>query len=158
MHEQPKSHECFMCGVENKQGMRLIWYSDYEDGLVWTNVEIAHYYNGYPGIAHGGIVAALLDETSFRAIELQEKDRFLVDRLFVTAKLDIQYHRPTPTVDKVRVVGWIKNAGQKYYETAAAIRLLDGTVTAQCKALIMQPPHNFKEESGFPSNWALKTP
>lgn len=158
MHEQPKSRDCFLCGVENLQGMGLIWYSDYDDGLVWTNVEIASYYNGYPGVAHGGIVAALLDETSFRAIELQEKDRFLVDRLFVTAKLNIQYHLPTPTVDKVKVVGWIKKAKQKHYETIAEIRLPDGTVTARCQALIMQPPQSFREESGFPTNWAVNHP
>jgi len=155
MKEQPKSQDCFLCGMNNQQGMRLTWYSDYEAGLVWTNAEIAGYFNGYPGVAHGGIVAALLDETSFRAIELDEKEQFLMERLFVTAKLDIKYHHPTPTDERLKIVGWIIKADSQSFHTAAEIRLPDGTVTARCKALIVQPPHNFREKSGFPSNWSV---
>ncbi|HWP97842.1 MAG TPA: PaaI family thioesterase [Syntrophomonadaceae bacterium] len=153
MNEQPNSRCCFLCGVENRQGMRLTWFSDFEQGVVWTEVEIAPFYNGYPGVTHGGIVAALLDETSFRAIALEEKDSFLLDNLFVTGSLNIHYHHPTPTGQLLKVVGWIRRAGKSRYETAAEIRLADGTVTAECKALVLQPPGSFAEEVGFSSEW-----
>ncbi len=147
MFEQPNSQGCFLCGVENDRGMKLTWFTDYERNLVFTEVQVADFYNGYPGVTHGGIVAALLDETSFRAIALEEKDAFLVDKIFVTGSLSIQYRRPTPTGEKLQVVGWIKRAGKSRYETAAEIRLEDGTVTATCKALVMQAQNGFVDET-----------
>ena len=147
MKEQTKSQQCFLCGVENPHGMHLTWFSDYENGLVFTDLEIPDYYNGYPGVTHGGIVAALLDETSFRAIALEEKDAFLVDRTFVTGTLNIKYRKPTPTEQKLRVLGWIKRAGKSRYETAAEIRLPDGTVTASCNALIMEAQNGISQDS-----------
>jgi len=156
MQEQKKSLGCFLCGVENPHGMKLTWFSDFEQGVVWTDVEVAPYYNGYPGVTHGGIVAALLDETSFRAIALEEKERFLTDeRVFVTGSLNIHYHKPTPTGQPLRVVGWIKRAGAKRYETLAEIRLPDGTVTASCRALIMKPADDFGDQTGFSSDWPV---
>lgn len=152
MHEQPNSHCCFLCGVDNQHGMKLTWFSDFDAGLVWTDVEIAPYYNGYPGVTHGGIVAALLDETSFRAVALKEKDHFLMDSLFVTGNLNIHYHSPTPTGRLLKVVGWIRRAGQSRYETAAEIRLADGTVTADCRALVLKTPQSFNDEVGF-NDW-----
>lgn len=157
MQEQKNSLGCFLCGVENPHGMKLTWFSDFEQGLVWTDVKVAPYYNGYPGVTHGGIVAALLDETSFRAIALEEKDKFLTDdRVFVTGSLNIHYHKPTPTGQTLRVVGWIKRAGDKRYETMAEIRLPDGSVSASCRALIMKPANDFGEKNDSSSNWPVE--
>lgn len=155
MQEQPRSRGCFLCGLENKKGFQLTWFSDYGQNQVWTELEVEPFYNGYPGVVHGGIVAALLDETSFRAIALEEKENFLISRLFVTATLNIQYRRPTPTGQTLRVVGWIKRMAHNSYETLAEIRLQDGTVTASCRALIMQPSEDFAQETSFASDWVI---
>jgi acyl-coenzyme A thioesterase PaaI-like protein len=55
----------------------------------------AHYripdrFHGAPGIAHGGIVATILDEISCAAAV------FLVDRFVVTGELVVRYERPVP--------------------------------------------------------------
>ncbi len=138
MNKQPHSHYYNLFRTKNNQGINLVWHSNYEERFVWAETVIPDYLNNSPGITHNGIVAVLLDEMSFRAIELQERECSLVDRTFVTAKLNINFINPTPTDKKIKVIGKIEKAGQKRYETIAKVMLLDGTVTAQCNTLFMQ--------------------
>ncbi|HEC25979.1 MAG TPA: PaaI family thioesterase, partial [Gammaproteobacteria bacterium] len=68
MHKQPNSRTCFMCGRENDSGLKMSWYNIPEKEQNQGKVTIPEHFNGYPGIAHGGIVAAILDETAGRSI------------------------------------------------------------------------------------------
>ena len=70
MIRQPTSRTCFMCGRENSYGLKMVWYNNLESNQVEAVITIPEQFNGYPGIAHGGIVAAILDETSGRAVML----------------------------------------------------------------------------------------
>ena len=56
---QPNSHHCFVCGLQNPFGLQLHFYDNGEDE-VRCEYSIPDRYQGYPGIAHGGIVAAIL--------------------------------------------------------------------------------------------------
>ncbi len=82
-----------MCGRENSSGLKMVWYNNLESNRVEAIVTIGEQFNGYPGIAHGGIVAAILDETSGRAAMLDGN----FDNLFVTLRLNMTYRKPTPT-------------------------------------------------------------
>jgi acyl-coenzyme A thioesterase PaaI-like protein len=82
-----------MCGRENNHGLKMVWYNNLEANQVEATVTITEQFNGYPGIAHSGIVAAILDETSGRAIMLDGN----LDNLFVTLRLNITYKKPMPT-------------------------------------------------------------
>ena len=64
-------------------------------------MSVPEHFNGYPGVTHGGIVAALLDETAGRSILMDGG----FDDLMVTAKLEVAYRRPTPTGVPLQVVG-----------------------------------------------------
>ena len=68
MIKQPTSRTCFACGRENDSGLKMTWYNNPESNQVEASVTIDEHFNGYPGIVHGGIVAAILDETSGRAV------------------------------------------------------------------------------------------
>ncbi|MGE5397614.1 MAG: PaaI family thioesterase [Chitinophagales bacterium] len=140
MEKQPSSRTCFLCGRENDRGLKMTWYSDREKGQVWSKVTIPSYFNGYPGFVHGGIIAALLDETSGRAILLEGEDN-----LFVTAKLEVTYRKPTPTDQPLTVVGWIVKGNSTRAQVEGEIRLEDGTVTAQARAIVLRPPKSFFE-------------
>jgi len=48
----------------------MVWYNNPESNRVESAVTIPEQFNGYPGIVNGGIVAAILDETSGRAVML----------------------------------------------------------------------------------------
>ncbi len=67
MHLQPNSRYCFLCGVENPIGLNLRFY-EAEDGHVEARFTPKEEHQGYPGVLHGGITSALLDETIGRTL------------------------------------------------------------------------------------------
>jgi uncharacterized protein (TIGR00369 family) len=136
MDKQPSSRACFLCGRDNPVGLHMAWYNDDAAGQIRAEVIVPARYNGYPGIVHGGIVAAILDETSGRAVLLEGS----AENLMVTAKLEVRYRRPTPTETPLAAVGWVVTPGRNRAEVAAEIRLPDGTVTAECRAVVLRPP------------------
>ena len=150
MEKQPSSRTCFLCGRENDKGLKMTWYNDREKNQVIATVVVPEYLNSYPGVAHGGIVSTLLDETSGRAILMDDPDN-----LFVTARLEVRYRIPTPTQTLLTVVGWAVKGKKNYARVAAEVRLPDGTVTAEATALVVRPPAefynacNWQKEKGF---------
>ncbi|MBZ5587552.1 MAG: PaaI family thioesterase [Acidobacteriia bacterium] len=133
---QPTSRYCFVCGRENPASLHVRWLNDRAARQVRAVVTVREEYNGYPGIVHGGVVSALLDETAGRALMVDGD----FDRLWVTVKLEVAFRRPTPTGVPLTVVGWVERDNARRSQTAAEIRLADGTVTASCRALIARPP------------------
>lgn len=150
MDKQPSSRSCFLCGRQNDISLKMTWYNDPEKGQVRSTVVVPDHFCGYPGVVHGGIVAALLDETAGRAILLDGHD----DLLFVTGKLEVTYRRPTPTGQPLTVVGWRNKQSSRRAVVESEIRLADGTVTAQARALVMRPPDEFFQSI----EWAREAP
>jgi uncharacterized protein (TIGR00369 family) len=133
---QPSSRSCFVCGRENGAGLRAGWLSDRAAGEVRSTVVLAEQFHGYPGIAHGGIVAALLDEAMVRSLLLDGT----FDDLMVTARMSVAYRRATPTAQPLTVVGRLLRRGASRATAKAELRLADGTVTAEAEGLLTRPP------------------
>ena len=49
---------CFVCGLENTGGLCLHFYDDGRD-TVWSQFVVADQHQGFPGVVHGGISAAI---------------------------------------------------------------------------------------------------
>ncbi|MDD2372062.1 MAG: PaaI family thioesterase [Syntrophomonadaceae bacterium] len=143
--KQPNSRSCFVCGRENEVSLKMSWYNDEEKQLVWSELMVPAHFNGYPGVVHGGIIAAILDETSGRALLINGDN----DALMLTTHLELKYRRPTPTDQPLIAVGWIEKGGTKHARVAGELRLPDGTVTAECKATVLKPPSQFLESHGW---------
>ena len=135
MTKQPTSRTCFLCGRDNDNGLKMTWYNNKELNQVEANITIPEHFNGYPGITHGGIVAAILDETSGRAVMLDGN----FDDLFITLRLNVTYRKPTPTGVSLKVIGWIEKKGKRKMEVAAKILLPDETICAECQAVVIKP-------------------
>jgi len=133
---QPSSRSCFVCGRDNPVGLNVRWDNHPEAGEIRGTVAIPAHFNGYPGVAHGGIVAALLDETAGRSILLDGD----FDALMVTAKLEVRYHKPTPTDTTLVLVGRLERGGIQHAEATAELQLPDGSVAARARALLARPP------------------
>jgi len=133
---QATSRMCFVCGRENPAGLHLTFYEDVTAQQLVVSLTIPERYQGYPGIVHGGILTAILDEIAGRAINVgQDEEQF-----WVTAKLEMRYRKPTPTAVPLTAVGWVLRQRRNSAEVAGEIRLPDGTVTAEIKALVICPP------------------
>ena len=109
---------------------------DSEAAEVKAEVVLPEHFHGYPGIAHGGILTALLDEAAVRTALLDGG----FDDLMVTAKMDLAFRRPTPTAIPITVVAWILRRTATRAVAAAEIRLKNGTVTARAEVLLTRPP------------------
>lgn len=133
---QPTSRSCFVCGRENPAGLKVRWEHDDATGETRGSVTLPDHFNGYPGVAHGGIVATLLDEAAGRSI----LGGGGFDDLMVTAKLEVAYRRPTPTGVPLQAVGRLVRRTGTRAEAEAELRLPDGTVTARAAVLLARPP------------------
>ncbi len=137
-----------MCGRDNAAGLRARFTMDREVGEVRAEVVLPEHFHGYPGVAHGGILAALLDEAAVRT-GLLEGD---FDDLMVTAKMDLVFKRPTPTGTPVAVVAWLLKRTGTRARVEAEVRLADGTVTARAEVLLARPP------ADVAAAWAAERP
>jgi acyl-coenzyme A thioesterase PaaI-like protein len=81
-------HGCFGCGPEHDIGLRVRTFK--ADGEVLAPIVIPRRFEGPPGAAHGGIVAAYLDEILAGAAVSE------TGRLYLTGELTVRYVRGTP--------------------------------------------------------------
>ena len=137
---QPTSFSCLLCGKGNPISLKVKWLNDYEKNQIEATVVIPHEFCSFKGTAHGGMVAALLDETAGRAIMLNNN----FDHLMVTMKLETTYKKPTPTGVPVKIIGRvIKDSGSRATVEGEMI-LPDGTVSATCTALLFKIPDSVR--------------
>lgn len=89
---------CFACGPNNPIGLRMKVV--YENGQAACMLCLSRELQGWNGIVHGGVVAAILDEVMAHAVT-----HFVAKA--VTTSLQITYRSPVPVGRSVRAVGHI---------------------------------------------------
>lgn len=82
-------HRCFGCGPAHPSGLHVRVFKT--DEGVLAPVVVPRVYEGPPGAAHGGIVAAYLDEILGGAVVRA------TGKISVTGELTVRYVRPAPT-------------------------------------------------------------
>jgi acyl-coenzyme A thioesterase PaaI-like protein len=108
------AHNCFGCGTLNTNGLGLVLHVELE--RCWTELELDRRFEGWDGIAHGGITSTILDEVM--AWSLVGSDNW-----GVTARLAVEFRRPVPIETRIRAEGWITHARRRVVYTAA--RMVD---------------------------------
>jgi len=133
---QPNSRHCFVCGVANPLGLKLRFYQT-SAGEVSAEYTVSKDYQGYPGVVHGGIVAAMLDETAGRAHMGGYPPRFMF-----TAHLNIRYRKNVPVGVKLRLVGKAGPSKSRTATATSAIYSPEGDLLAEAEALLVDVPTN----------------
>lgn len=152
---QPTSLGCFACGRNNPFGLHLEWFNNYEQNQVEAEFMLDDKYCSYPGTMHGGIIATILDETSGRAILLNND----FNRLMVTLKMEVVYKQNTPTNTKLKAIGRVIKDGGSRAQVEGEILLPDGTVSAKCTSILFKIPQAVKDKWGPEAEeWARTTP
>ncbi len=131
---QPGSSHCFVCGRQNPVGLKINFYNT-GPGEVAAEHSVPDIYQGYPGVVHGGIVAAMLDETAGRSVMSEGEFEF-----FMTLKLEIKYRQPIPTGTLLKIVGRLLTKRGRRAQCHGEIRLPDGTIAAEAEVLLIQMP------------------
>jgi len=114
---QPNSRNCFICGMENPVGLHLHIFETAPGEVESTYIAPEHF-QGYPGVLHGGIVAALLDEISGRAHMGSDP---LDPRFLFTAKLEAKYRKNVPIGRPLKIIGKAGKSRAKSAEAWAGI-------------------------------------
>ncbi|MHB1133717.1 MAG: PaaI family thioesterase [Chloroflexota bacterium] len=134
---QPSYRRCFVCGSENPIGLKVTFYHDAQK--VWTEFTPGPEHQGYPGIAHGGIIYTLLDETIGRVA-------FIHNKWVLTARMQVRYRQPVAVGQKLRVEGEIVRLRGRVLEAAGRVLLPDGRVAAEASGLFMELPAQYRQE------------
>ena len=143
MKKQANSKHCFVCGVENKFGLQLKFY-EVEPGHIKAETIVPEHFQGYPGVVHGGIVAAMLDEVSGRAM-LTGSDS---PRWMVTAKLQVRYRRPVPIGKKLLLEGTAQSDNGRIATVTGTICDENLQVLAEAEAVLADIPKNILPPTG----------
>jgi len=132
MKRQPNSRYCFVCGRDNPIGLYLRFDED-DAGRVMARFTPRQEHQGYPGILHGGLAAAVLDETL---------GRVAIGRgtWMVTGKLELRFLKPVPVEEELIVVGECLKASRLAMHAHGEIRLPDGTVGVEGNGTYVKMP------------------
>jgi uncharacterized protein (TIGR00369 family) len=123
---------CFGCGQANPQGLRLR-FRRVAPGVVEGEYTAPEHQAGAPGVVHGGIQAALLDETlGFAAIAAREPDG--PDSPIVTVEFTLRYRRPAPTGRLLRLLGRVVRSDDRDIWMAGEIQDETGRVLTEADA------------------------
>jgi uncharacterized protein (TIGR00369 family) len=132
-NKQPGSKNCFVCGRENPAGLKLDFYTP-SPGHARTEIELPIKYEGYPGIVHGGIIAAILDETGGRAY-MDDQHPFMV-----TAQLNVRYRKPVPIETPLVVHGVATERQGRVSRAHSEIRNMEGEILAEAELVLVDIP------------------
>jgi uncharacterized protein (TIGR00369 family) len=113
----PLSHHdlCFGCGQANLFGLQLEARPE-EGGAVVGRMFLKQDHQGPRGVAHGGILAAALDETmSFAAARAAGDD-------VMTARIEVDYLEPAPIATFLRLDARVERREEERIEATASAR------------------------------------
>jgi acyl-coenzyme A thioesterase PaaI-like protein len=106
----PHSSGCFLCGDENPCGAQTRFFV--KGDTVRTRLSLPRHLNGYKNIAHGGVLAGLLDETMGWAATIFGQSHLF----YLTGELTLKYVIPVPVEEEIEIVGrLLKDAGRIAY-------------------------------------------
>src|SRR4030088_1926194 len=118
---------CFGCGPLNMDGLRLMFVPG-PDGSV-AEFEVPERFQSWAGMAHGGVVALMLDEAVGWAA-------WHAGHPGVTGRLQVSYRRPLKLGEPIRVVGKVDRMRRSLVYASAYIdnrddasRVADATAT-----------------------------
>ncbi|MEM7737989.1 MAG: PaaI family thioesterase [Deinococcota bacterium] len=149
-HQQPNSDYCFICGRKNPIGLKLVFFDNGNDEVMSTCV-IPEHFNGYPGIVHGGIVSALLDEGVGRVSLIHDHHN-----LMMSVTLEVKFRQPVPTETELRIIGKRVKMRGRLGQAVGKLYLPDGSVAAESKLnLASLPAHILKNNPEALLGWQI---
>ena len=116
---------CFGCGQSNPIGLKLDFQRDGKTARAeFTPTE---FYQGWPGVVHGGIIICMLDEAMGWIVLFEGMN-------CVTAEIQVKLRRPALINEPLIITSHITKKTRKLLKTKATISLKDGTLIAEGKA------------------------
>lgn len=131
-----RPHNCFACGELNAAGLHL----DLQFGpdRCWVELALADRFEGWQGIAHGGILSTILDEVMGWALIDH-------DTWGLTARLTTEFKRPVEIGRRIRAEAWVEEIRRRVFRTRG--RIVDaetGEELVRAEAVYVAAPEDRK--------------
>lgn len=131
---------CFGCGRDNPIGLKLKF--EWDGKTARAEFIPTEFYQGWPGVVHGGIILCLLDEAMSWVVLFEGAH-------CITAKIEAKLSRPASLNETLVVMASVTRKTRKLIETKAAVSLPDGTLIAEGAATqFIAQPANKKDNPG----------
>lgn len=137
----PSFRSCFFCGSENRGGLGIEYSYDPSEDRVVGSVEPGPELCGFPGVLHGGLQSALLDDVIYWAVS----HRFATTS--VTVSLSTRFRSPARLGQAYTLRSWVADADGR--KVTALGELVDGegvTVAEADGVYLLHPRELFRKQ------------
>ena len=130
---EPLNPACFVCGVENPNGLHLTFHVDGRRASAkWATTAG---WESYKGIIHGGIISSVPDGVMSKAIISGGDEAF-------TADLRIRFRKKVCAEDVVLVNGWVVRTEKRKILAEASLTSEDGEERAHACGVFLTARHS----------------
>jgi len=126
--------DSIVSGGSNPMGLGAHLWRDGEQAVM--EVTLGKAFEGAPERAHGGVVAALIDETMGLVLAIHEALAF-------TVQLNISYLAPTPINETLHARAWLQERDGRKLHMAAEVIAGDTTIATATSLFISVDPNRF---------------
>ena len=131
---------CFGCGTENPIGLRLDMRL--EDGQLTAEFFPREEHQGWPGVIHGGVVAALL-------YEVLENLSYYLGLFTMTRSMETRYRRPAAPGNKIVARSRLVDRSGRILNVSATLTGEEGELLAEGTATLVVLSQAQKERLGL---------
>ncbi len=125
----PTYDSCYVCGQKNPNGLQMRFFVEGE--AVKTEFTPKENQLGYPGVVHGGIVSAIMDEIMGWPMSVLHR------RLGVTTQLQIRFLKPVKFGQTYLVSAHTVDADRKLWKGRGEICDAQGTLYVEGAGMYM---------------------
>lgn len=138
MAERPSpARLCFGCGDANPHGLGM--HFRLEEHRAVAEFTLQSQFQGYPGRAHGGVVATMLDEAMSWTV-------YAAGAWSVTARMTMRFRGGVPIGEPLTVVGWLVRDRGRYLELRSELRDKEAVLLAEAEGLFVRVAGRQAEE------------
>src|SRR5260370_4073026 len=128
MQLQTKTMECWVCGPQNRAGLTVRFEQFGQTGSEARYTARAEH-GGWPGILHGGVLLALMDEALGWSLYFHGSGG-------LTARFDARFRQPVPIGSSLIIRAWTLERRGRLVKARGEVRMNtgDGPVLAEANA------------------------
>lgn len=119
---------CFVCDPANEAGLHIAYYLEEDVGRVVAEYTPSGAHEGAPGVVHGGVVGAILDDAMAWAVNV------LSGSFGLTRRGEVEYSRIVRPEQPYIVTAWISEIAQRRAATTAELRDAEDRICCASKA------------------------
>ena len=122
-------HFCYGCGARNPEGLHIEF--EVEGRQVRGRFTARDTHVGFPGVAHGGIAAAVLDEAMGWAM-------YAAGAWAMTARMEVKYRKPLPLGRELTVTAEVTRERGRVLDAEAQLSDEHGAVIVEAKGMFVR--------------------